>query len=90
MVITFKRCFFTNTSETFGDEFEESFQKLLKRLSDIPMSQSVDTWSGVNWNELKIYSISVVVEGNNPFQENMIKLSVKLRDWSKIQTWVRF
>ena len=90
IVITFKRCFFTNTSETFGDEFEESFQKLLKRLSDIPMSQSVDTWSGVNWNELKIYSISVVVEGNNPFQENMIKLSVKLRDWSKIQTWVRF
>jgi len=52
-VITLKRRFFTNTSETFkssGDEtnFDESFQKLLKCLSGLDISQSVDVWFGVD------------------------------------------
>jgi len=52
-VITLKRRFFTNTSETFessGDEtnFDESFQKLLKCLSGLDISQFVDVWFGVD------------------------------------------
>jgi len=34
---------------------------------------------------LKIYSISIVVEDNCPFQENMIKATKKFRGWGKIK-----